>query len=102
MKKLARERVVPTLSASVGCTEQAALGGVTVRSPPHINTMPAWSLKPLTLVLAVVDEGPYRAVSHSAQYFASKKTNLSVAGTNRGRGAFAFRPPRGVKCTGTI
>jgi hypothetical protein len=70
---------------SVGCTEQVALGGVTVRSPPHINTMPAWSLMPLTLVLAVVDEGPYRAVSHSAQYFATKKTNLSVAGRNRGR-----------------
>src|ERR1035437_669861 len=43
---------------SAGCMEQASLGGVPVRSPPKLNTMPACSRTPLRLVLGVVAEGP--------------------------------------------
>src|SRR6202049_3744884 len=44
---------------SVGCPEQAAVGGVTVRAPPHLNTMPACSLRPRMSVVGT-PEGAYR------------------------------------------
>src|ERR1700733_2817118 len=43
---------------SPGRIEQAALGGVTERLPPHINTSPAWSRAPVRSVLGVEAGGP--------------------------------------------
>jgi hypothetical protein len=65
------------------------------------GTMNTKDLGPMVIACAVASHSGSAAMSHCAQYFATKKTNLSMAGTNRGRGAFVLRPPRGVKCTAT-
>ena len=44
---------------SPGWMEHSAVGGVAVRSPPHISTMPLCSLAPLTSVAGTTDDGPY-------------------------------------------
>jgi hypothetical protein len=55
----------------------------------------------MAIASAVASHSGSAAMSDCAQYFATKRTNLSMAGTNRGRGAVVLRPPRGVKCTET-
>jgi hypothetical protein len=48
----------------------------------------------VAIARAVASHSGSTAVSHSAQYFATKKKNLSVAGTNRGTGCVRVSPAK--------